>query len=38
LLTSFPRPEPDFFPPPVILLIVAQARRSASASLMPRFS
>src|SRR5260221_485289 len=34
--SAFPRPEPDFFPPPVILLTVAQARRSASSLETPR--
>jgi hypothetical protein len=29
-LTALPRPEPLFLPPPVSLLTVAQARRSAS--------
>jgi hypothetical protein len=38
LLTGFPRPEPDFFPPPVILLTVAHARFSASGSDTPRAS
>jgi hypothetical protein len=38
LFTSLPRPEPDFFPPPVILLTVAQARPSASFLGTPRFS
>ncbi|WP_437570610.1 hypothetical protein [Sorangium sp. So ce542] len=38
LFTGLPTPEPDFFPPPVILLTVAQARRSASPSDKPRFS
>ncbi|HUM12017.1 MAG TPA: hypothetical protein VLT82_13815 [Myxococcaceae bacterium] len=32
------RPEPLFFPPPSWAFTVAQARRSASASLTPRFS
>jgi hypothetical protein len=32
------RPEPDFFPPPSCLLTVAQARRSDSPLLTPRFS
>jgi hypothetical protein len=34
----FPRPDPLFFPPPVSLFTVAQARRSASFSPTPRFS
>jgi hypothetical protein len=34
----FPRPEPLFFPPPVSLLTVAQARRSASSRGTPRRS
>ena len=34
----FPRPEPLFLPPPVDLLTVAQARRSASSFGVPRFS
>jgi hypothetical protein len=38
LFTGLPTPDPDFFPPPVILLTVAQARRSASSSETPRFS
>jgi hypothetical protein len=39
LLSGFPRPEPPgLFPPPVCLLTVAQARRSASFSLTPFFS
>jgi hypothetical protein len=33
-----PRPEPLFFPPPVSLFTVAQARRSASFPETPRFS
>src|SRR3954470_13084740 len=33
-----PRPEPDFLPPWVSLLTVAQARRSASFLDAPRFS
>ena len=33
-----PRPEPDFLPPPLSLLTVAHARRSASLSDTPRFS
>ena len=37
-LTAWPRPEPDFFPPPVSLLTVAHARRSASPLETPRFS
>src|SRR5690606_12472958 len=36
--TFFPRPEPDFLPPPVILLTVAQARRAASLGFTPRSS
>jgi hypothetical protein len=31
-------PDPDFLPPPDILFSVAQARRSASFSVTPRFS
>jgi hypothetical protein len=38
LLVFLPRPDPLFLPPPVLLLTVAQARRSASFSLTPRFS
>ena len=38
VLTGWPRPEPLFFPPPVILLTVAQARFSASSFGTPRFS
>ena len=38
LLAFFPRPEPLFFPPPVSLFTVAQARRSASSRPTPRFS
>src|SRR5213078_4627077 len=34
----FPRPDPLFFPPPVSLFTVAQARRSASLLDVPRFS
>jgi hypothetical protein len=34
----FPRPEPLFFPPPVSLFTVAQARRSASRREIPRFT
>jgi hypothetical protein len=37
-LVFFPRPEPLFFPPPVSLFTVAQARRSASFRDAPRFS
>ena len=37
-LVFFPRPEPLFFPPPVSLFTVAQARRSASPRETPRFS
>jgi hypothetical protein len=33
-----PRPEPLFFPPPVSLFTVAQARRAASPPETPRFS
>lgn len=33
-----PRPEPLFFPPPVSLFTVAQARRSASRRETPRFT
>src|SRR4051812_21972816 len=36
--SGLPRPEPDFLPPPVSLLTVAQARRSASFSDTPRSS
>src|SRR5262245_57511062 len=38
LLTFLPRPEPLFFPPPVLLLTVAHARRSASSFGIPRSS
>src|SRR5262249_29500850 len=38
LLTDLPRPDPLFLPPWVLLLTVAQARRSASFSDTPRFS
>ena len=38
VLISLPRPEPLFLPPPVSLLTVAQARRSASSFGVPRFS
>src|SRR5665213_423948 len=38
LLVGLPTPDPDFFPPPDILLTVAQARRSDSFSPTPRFS
>jgi len=37
-LDFFPRPDPLFFPPPVSLFTVAQARRSASRRETPRFS
>ena len=37
-LTGWPRPEPLFLPPPVSLLTVAQARRSASLGGTPRSS
>jgi hypothetical protein len=37
-LVFFPRPDPLFFPPPVSLFTVAQARRSASLRDAPRFS
>jgi hypothetical protein len=37
-LVFFPRPDPLFFPPPVSLFTVAQARRSASFRDAPRFS
>jgi hypothetical protein len=37
-LVFFPRPDPLFFPPPVSLFTVAQARRSASFRETPRFS
>jgi len=36
--SALPRPLPLFFPPPVSLFTVAQARRSASPSLRPRCS
>src|SRR5262249_40563035 len=36
--SSLPRPLPDFLPPPVSLFTVAQARRFASSSLVPRDS
>jgi len=38
VLVAFPRPLPDFFPPPVSLFTVAHARRSASFVPTPRFS
>jgi len=38
LVSLTPRPEPLLLPPPVSLLTVAQARRSDSFSLTPRFS
>jgi len=38
VLIVFPRPEPLFLPPPVSLLTVAQARRSASSLEVPRSS
>ncbi len=38
LLVFVPRPEPLLFPPPEVLLIVAQARRLASLSEVPRSS
>ena len=38
LFVRRPRPEPLFFPPPLILLTVAHARRSASSSDRPRSS
>jgi hypothetical protein len=38
LFVALPRPEPLARPPPVVLLTVAQARRSDSSSLTPRFS
>jgi hypothetical protein len=38
VLMALPRPEPLFLPPPVSLLTVAQARRSASSFEVPRFS
>ena len=38
VLIFFPRPEPLFFPPPVSLFTVAQARRSASSRPTPRSS
>jgi hypothetical protein len=34
----FPRPDPDFLPPPDSLFTVAHARRSASFFDVPRFS
>jgi hypothetical protein len=37
-LVFLPRPDPLFFPPPVSLFTVAQARRSASPRDTPRFS
>src|SRR5687767_14563201 len=37
-LSVFPRPLPDFLPPPLSLFTVAHARRSASFSDTPRFS
>ena len=37
-LVFLPRPEPLFFPPPVSLFTVAQARRSASRRETPRFT
>jgi hypothetical protein len=37
-LVFLPRPEPLFFPPPVSLFTVAQARRAASRPDTPRFS
>src|ERR1700737_4512942 len=38
LVSGTPRPEPLLLPPPVSLLTVAQARRSASFVAMPRCS
>jgi hypothetical protein len=38
LFSFLPRPDPLFFPPPLLLFTVAQARRSASFSETPRFS
>ena len=38
LFVFLPRPEPLFFPPPLVLLTVAQALRSASFFGTPRFS
>src|ERR1043165_304818 len=38
LVSRTPRPEPLLLPPPVSLLTVAQARRSASFFGVPRFS
>ncbi len=38
LLVDLPRPEPLFLPPCDVLLTVAQARRFASFSEVPRFS
>lgn len=38
LVAAVFRPEPDFFPPPVSLFTVAQARRAASCFDVPRFS
>lgn len=38
LFSALPRPMPDFFPPPLDLLTVAHARRSASPFETPRFS
>jgi hypothetical protein len=37
-LSAWPRPEPDFFPPPLSLFTVAHARPSAVFVLTPRFS
>jgi hypothetical protein len=37
-LVALPRPDPLFLPPPVSLLTVAHARRSATFLLVPRFS
>jgi hypothetical protein len=37
-LVFLPRPDPLFFPPPVSLFTVAQARRSASRRETPRFT
>lgn len=38
VVSGTPRPEPLLLPPPLSLLTVAQARRSASSSDTPRFS
>jgi hypothetical protein len=38
LVVFLPRPEPLFLPPPLSLLVVAQARALASLAETPRFS